>query len=160
MMGLSSKPVRSEVVLWVVRNAARRQILDVPVMALRGHSDDEAFAKITTAFDLLSAHGSCTLTDIRRHTNGVLVWFTAGAHAKWDRETRLVVLEEGYVYHEGTSARDIASALVHEATRARLEAKGFAYSPGLRGRIERVCFRRQLAFARRLAGAGDTSASK
>ena len=74
---------------------------------------------------------------------------------EWHRDTRLVVLEETYVHHERTSARDIASTLVHESTHARLDAKGFAYSPELRERIERVCFRRQLAFARRLPEPGD-----
>jgi hypothetical protein len=146
----------ARIILWVVRNAERRDILGVPVIVPGGtRGDDEAFAKITSAFDLLRDHGSRTLDDIRRHTNGVFVWVTAGARGEWHCETRLVVLEETYVYDGGTSARDIASTLVHESTHARLDAKGFAYSPELRERIERVCFRRQLVFARRLSEPGD-----
>ena len=55
----------------------------------------------------------------------------------------------------GTSPAEIASILVHESTHARLEAKGFAYTAELRERIEKVCFRRELAFARRLPEPGD-----
>jgi hypothetical protein len=36
-----------------------------------------------------------------------------------------------------------------------LERKGFAYTLERRARIEQACFRRQLAFARRLPDAGD-----
>jgi hypothetical protein len=146
----------ARMILWVVRHAERREILGVPVIVPGGtRGDDEAFAKITSALDLLRDHGSRTLDDIRRHTNGVFVWVTAGARGEWHRETGLVVLEEAYVCHGGTSARDVASTLVHESTHARLDAKGFEYSPEQRQRIERVCFRRQLAFARRLSEPGD-----
>ena len=157
MLGrVRGKSFSARIVLWVVRNAECREILGVPIIVPGGtRGSDEAFAKITSAFDLLRDHGSRPLDDIRRHTNGVFVWVTAGSRGEWHRETRLVVLEETYVHHERTSARDIASTLVHESTHARLEAKGFAYSPELRERIEKVCFRRQLAFARRLSEPGD-----
>jgi hypothetical protein len=146
----------ARIILRVVRNAERREILGTPVIVPGGtRGDDEAFANITSALDLLRDHGSRTLDDIRRHTNGVFVWVTAGARGEWHHETRLVILEETYVYHGCTSARDIASTLVHESTHARLDAKGFEYSPEQRERIERVCFRRQLAFARRLSEPGD-----
>ena len=157
MLGrVRGKSFSAWIVLWVVRNAERREILGVPVIVPGGtRGDDLAFAKIASAFDLLRDHGSRTLDDIRRHTNGVFVWVTAGNLGEWDRQTRLVVLEETYVCLEATSARDIASTLVHESTHARLDAKGFAYSPELRHRIERVCFRRELAFACRLSEPGD-----
>ena len=111
--------------------------------------------KITGAFDLLRDHSKRTLDDLRQHTNGVCLWVTAGALGEWHSQTRIIVLEETYMRDQRTSARDIASTLVHESTHARLDAKGFACSPELRVRIERVCFRRQRAFARRLAKPGD-----
>lgn len=144
------------IVLWLFRNSERRDILGVRVVVPADrHTADAAFVKLASAFDLLQDHGRGSLDDIRRHTNGVFVWATAGALGEWHRETRLVVLEETHVYREGTSARDIASTLVHESTHARLEAKGFTYSPERRERLEKVCFRRQLAFARRLLEPGD-----
>jgi len=146
----------NRIVLWFFRNSERREILGVPVgVPVDRYTADVAFAKITSAFDLLQDHGGRSLDGLRRHTTGVFLWTTAGALGEWHRETRLVVLEETYVNHADTSARDIASTLVHESTHARLDAKGFAYSPERRHRIENVCFRRQLAFARRLSEPGS-----
>ena len=118
------------------------EILGVPVVVPADQRNgDAAFAKITAALDLLHDHGSRSLDDLRRHTNGVFVWATAGALGEWHRDTRLVVLEETHVNDQGTSARDIASTLVHESTHARLDAKGFTYSP------ERQRESRKYAFA-------------
>lgn len=151
-----AKSLADRILLWFFRNSERQDILGVPVVVPAGQRNgDAAFAKITAAFDLLRDHGSRSLDDLRRHTNGVFVWATAGALGEWHRDTRLVVLEETHVNDQGTSARDIASTLVHESTHARLDAKGFTYSPERRARIEKVCFRRQLAFARRLSEGGD-----
>lgn len=144
------------ILLWFFRRSERRQILGVPVGVpadLRG--GDAVFAKIAGAFELLQADGGHSLDNLRRHTNGVFVWTTAGARGEWHPRARLVVLEETQVCDEGTFPRDIASTLVHESTHARLDAKGFAYSGERRARIENVCFRRQLAFARRLPEPGD-----
>src|SRR5579872_7101674 len=46
----------------------------------------------------------------------------------------------------------IASAIVHEATHARLEKWGIRYDEAVRLRIERICIRRELDFARYLSG--------
>jgi hypothetical protein len=151
-----AKSLADWILLWFFRNSERREILGVPVGVPSDlRNTDAAFAKITSAFDLLHAHGTRSFDDMQRHTNGVFVWATAGARGEWHPRARLVVLEETYVCHEGTSAREIASTLVHESTHARLDAKGFAYSGERRARIENVCFRRQLAFARRLAEPGE-----
>ncbi len=47
----------------------------------------------------------------------------------------------------------IASVLVHEATHARLDHCGFGYDEAERDRIEKVCLRREMAFAKRVPGA-------
>ena len=44
----------------------------------------------------------------------------------------------------------IAAVIVHEATHARLWRCGFGYDEDERHRIEAICVRRELAFARRL----------
>lgn len=48
------------------------------------------------------------------------------------------------------TTEDIASAIVHEATHARLWRYGFRYPEEMRSRIEAVCFRRERAFATKL----------
>jgi hypothetical protein len=44
----------------------------------------------------------------------------------------------------------IASAIVHEATHARLTRCGIGYDEALRARVERVCVRRERAFGAKL----------
>jgi len=156
VMQSRAKSLGDRILLWFFRRSERRHILGVPVGVPADLRDGDAvFAKVTSAFELLRAHGGRSLDDMRRHTNGVFVWTTAGVRGEWHRRARLVVLEETHVCHEGTLPREIASTLVHESTHARLDARGFTYSGERRARIENVCFRRQLAFARRLAEPGD-----
>ena len=52
----------------------------------------------------------------------------------------------------GSSSRPelIASVIVHEATHARLMRCGIGYEEELRARVEKVCLRRELAFAAKL----------
>ena len=59
-------------------------------------------------------------------------------------------LEENFVRAENTSAAQIASVIVHEATHARMMRLGFGYEEPKRVRIEHICFGAQQAFARRL----------
>lgn len=62
------------------------------------------------------------------------------------------VLDERVVASETTTLEWIASAIVHEATHARLEKRGVRYDEAIRHRIEGICARRELDFARRLSG--------
>jgi hypothetical protein len=62
------------------------------------------------------------------------------------------LLDERVVASETTTVEWIASAIVHEATHARLEKWGIHYNEAVRLRIERICIRRELDFARRLSG--------
>jgi len=62
------------------------------------------------------------------------------------------LLDERFVGSETTTVECIASAIVHEATHARLEKLGVHYDEAIRYRIERICARRELDFARRLSG--------
>ena len=62
------------------------------------------------------------------------------------------LLDERIVASETTTVEWIASAIVHEATHARLEKLGIRYDEAARQRIERICARRELDFARHLSG--------
>lgn len=63
------------------------------------------------------------------------------------------LLDERVVAAETTTVEWIASAIVHETTHARLEKCGVRYNEAVRLRIERICIRRELDFARHLSGA-------
>ena len=59
-------------------------------------------------------------------------------------------LDARFVLDERLSPDVIATVIVHEATHARLCRCGLGYDESLRSRVEAVCIRRELAFARRL----------
>jgi hypothetical protein len=52
-----------------------------------------------------------------------------------------------------------ALVLVHEATHARIEKAGIRYDPVMRGRIENICVKQEIAFARRFSGGATYIAS-
>jgi hypothetical protein len=133
----------------------RRTIHGVSVRLVRGLPNEAIFEKLTSAFNLLQVYGGETLRDLRQHTNGVFGGAIAGARGCWERQTRMVILDDAYLRDQGTTPAKMASTLVHESTHARLEANGFGYTAETRERIEKVCIRRQLAFARRLAEPGS-----
>lgn len=138
-----------------VRLAERREIRGVPVLVLCEDAD-ALFDKLEAAFELLEFYGRRTLAGLQQDTNGVWVSDVAPGIAQWRRDRRLVEVDEDYARAPETSPRQIAATLVHEVTHARLERMGFAYLPERRERIEKACFRRELAFARRLPpGAED-----
>jgi hypothetical protein len=58
------------------------------------------------------------------------------------------------VANPSTTSEQIASAIIHETTHARIERHGISYKEELRSRIEAVCVRRELAFAARLPDSG------
>jgi hypothetical protein len=62
------------------------------------------------------------------------------------------LLDERVVASENTTLECIASAIVHEATHARLEKRGIRYDEAVRPRIERICARREFDFVRHLSG--------
>jgi hypothetical protein len=59
-------------------------------------------------------------------------------------------LDTRFVLDETSSPEVIASAIVHEATHARLWRCGIGYDEEFRHRVEAICFRRELAFAAKL----------
>jgi hypothetical protein len=52
----------------------------------------------------------------------------------------------------------LALTIVHEATHARLWRAGFRYTPDIRARIEHICVRAELDFARQLPRAQELTA--
>ena len=135
----------------------RRLVSDLPVGLLWPTTDDASvcWPKLEEALRLLATHDPRRFERLKRHTEGVLVFGAAGGLGKWQQATRLVILRETYVTATATTPADVASTLVHEATHAWLDQLGFDYREDRRQRIEAICFRSEIAFARKLPAAGD-----
>jgi hypothetical protein len=56
------------------------------------------------------------------------------------------LLDPRFLLEEATTLEDIASAIVHEATHARINRWGIEYEERKRVRIEAICRRRELNF--------------
>ncbi|MGX8011790.1 hypothetical protein ACVDG8_023845 [Mesorhizobium sp. ORM8.1] len=85
------------------------------------------------------------------------IWITtiAAAAGQFMQSTSTCELDERFVAAEHISVEEVAGAIVHEATHARLYHRGIGYEEALRDRVEAVCMRRELAFAAKLTnGAG------
>jgi hypothetical protein len=68
----------------------------------------------------------------------------SGAAAEYQHSLNACVLDKRFVLPETTALEEIASAIVHEATHARLEHWGIGYDEKKRARIEAICMRREL----------------
>ena len=73
-----------------------------------------------------------------------------GSAGRFVISTSTCELDERCVLGEYTTTEQVAGVIVHEATHARLHQWGIGYEQELRDRVERVCMRRELAFAAKL----------
>ena len=116
-------------------------------------SDSEpALQRVEAALQLINR---CAPLHYRRVKNSLSrIWVTLVPHGAgcYLHSLNACLLDERVVASETTTLEWIASAIVHEATHARLEKRGIRYDEAVRHRIERICARRELDFARHLSG--------
>jgi hypothetical protein len=70
--------------------------------------------------------------------------------AQFSPVVRACLLDERFVLADTTDTEIVAAGIVHEATHARLWHRGIRYDEAVRPRVEGICMRRELAFARKL----------
>jgi hypothetical protein len=102
------------------------------------------------AIQLIKDHDPLSYARVVGHLERVRVHFVPHGLAMYVHRLRTCVLDERFVLAETTTLERIASAIVHEATHARLEGWGIEYVEQERTRIEAVCHRRERSFAGRL----------
>jgi hypothetical protein len=107
-------------------------------------------ARVEDALRLIKQHSPLHYSRIMRELERIWIWLVPHGLAHYDRSLKACVLDERFVADSATGLEQIASAIVHEATHARLERCGIAYNENRRARIEAICFRRELALAARL----------
>ena len=110
----------------------------------------EHLSRVESALLLAKQHSPLYYSRIIRDLERIWIFLLPDGLAEYKHSLRACVLDERFVAHSATSVQRIASAIVHEATHARLERYGIRYDEDQRARIEAICFRRELAFAVRL----------
>jgi hypothetical protein len=128
--------------------SSSRRVDGIWIGSFRGSKED--LTRIVQALALVRqyspVHYACILNNLER------IWITVLKHngAEYQHSLKACVFDERFLADEEASTNRIASAILHEATHARLEWCGITYEEGRRVRIEAICLRRELALAARL----------
>jgi hypothetical protein len=125
-----------------------RHIDGLWIGALEG--PEPSLIRVEQALVLIKEHDRRRYDRLRLDLERVWVRLLPMAVAQFNYELKACELDERFVCTETTPIEMIASCIVHEATHARIWRRGIGYDEHLRERIEKVCIRRQLAFAARL----------
>jgi hypothetical protein len=106
--------------------------------------------RIEDALQLIKQHDSLHYSRVIHNLERIWMHLVPTANATYEGSLKACVLDERFVLLETTTLEEIASAIVHEATHAKLEQWGISYDEKERSRIEAVCLRRELNFVTKL----------
>lgn len=129
--------------------SARITIDDFDVYDATSGGSDVPLARIHDALDLIRTHSPRRYERIKREVRRVVI-IGAGGSEYWP-QVGGIALTRAELTSE--SPEEVAFAIVHEATHARLWKMGIPYARALRERIEHVCVRAEVAFAQTLPDA-------
>jgi hypothetical protein len=111
---------------------------------------EAARQRVEEALRLIATHDRPRYDRLRRDLDRIWVRLLTYGCAQFSPTWRACLIDERFVLAETTDTPMIAAAIVHEATHARLWHRGIGYEEDRRQRVEAICMRRELAFARRL----------
>jgi hypothetical protein len=107
--------------------------------------------RVEDALRLIKHHDWLHYSRVLHNLEQIWVHLLPNALACYDGSKKACVLDERFVLLETTTLDRVASAIVHEATHAKLEGWGISYdNEKKRSRIEAICLRRELNFIAKL----------
>ncbi|MDF0582216.1 hypothetical protein [Bradyrhizobium yuanmingense] len=117
-------------------------------------SDDpeRALQRVEAALRLIERSAPLHYQRVKKSLSRIWVQLVPHGAGCYQHSLNACLLDPRVVASETTTIEWIASAIVHEATHARLKNWGIRYDEAARPRIERICARRELDFARHLTG--------
>ena len=111
-------------------------------------NDAAAISRVQMALSLIQSHDRCRYDRIIRDLKKIWVAPLIGCAGNLDIPNMICRIDSTYAVD--LSLEYLASVIVHEATHARIAKRAIPYSEDLRCRIERLCMRQELAFAKTL----------
>ncbi|MFK4510621.1 hypothetical protein LPJ38_09885 [Bradyrhizobium daqingense] len=118
------------------------------------HGDPEpALQRVEAALELMEDISPLHYRRVKSSLSRIWVKLVPHGTGCYLHSLNACLLDARVVASETTTLEWIASAIIHEATHARLEKRGVRYDEPVRHRIERICARRELDFALRLPSA-------
>jgi len=107
-------------------------------------------SRVIDALCLIKTHDPHRFNRILRDLDRMWELVVPGADARYYVALRTCECNRRFVLDDASSPELIAATIVHEATHARLWHCGIGYEEEVRARVEKVCIRRELAFAAKL----------
>lgn len=111
---------------------------------------ERVLRRVEEALCLIKAYDRLRYDRLIRDLERVWVRLLPGDLGGFNESLDACELDSRFVLADTSFPEVIASTIVHEATHARLMRRGIGYEEELRARVERVCFRSELAFAAKL----------
>jgi hypothetical protein len=137
--------------LW---SSTRKRIDGLWVGTIEGKSGP-ILERVEAALALIKAYNQTRYNRLARDLDRIWVRLIPYGLACYNKSINACEIDTRFVLAEDSTPELIASAIVHEATHARLTRCGIGYEQELRARVEAVCFRREIAFAVRLPNGGQ-----
>jgi hypothetical protein len=111
---------------------------------------ETALQRVEDALRLIKQHSPLHYSRVVHNLKRVWVHLVPHGSGCYDASLDACELDPRFVLTETTTLEEIASAIVHEATHARLDRWGISYDEDKRPRIEAICRRRELNFLKGL----------
>jgi hypothetical protein len=144
------RAVRSAARHLAVRLGQKRTVFGVTVVDLIVRDEDRrAGSAVDLAIGLIARHDPIRHRRMLQDVRYVVVAHTVGWAGEYREDIRSILLDASHVLKQ--SVESCAMVIVHEATHARLCRMGVGRHPD-RARIEGVCVRAEIEFARKVAG--------
>ncbi|MEZ4588987.1 MAG: hypothetical protein R2909_21660 [Gemmatimonadales bacterium] len=143
--GLGASAVRG---IW----ASRTELVGVPIRSflIEDSRTPMLLDRLRDGLVALRTHGPLYWRWLARHVDHLLVQNHPGVHGAFHAEGPYVLISAEFLGRDTTTPLDVAVLIVHEVTHARIDAAGAEYVPNVAIRVERVCIRHEIAFARSL----------
>lgn len=153
------KPLGRKIYLFIHKflfAISRKQICDDIKIAtfFRDKEGMIVFSKISQALSLISEFDPCRYRQIKRDVKRIWLFIAKPAAGRWMNELQACILDKEF-YCGLTPASRMALTIVHEATHARLYKFKIKYTEETRARVEQICIKSELAFAKRLPNGKD-----
>lgn len=135
--------------MYAISRKQNRDDIEIAIL-LPGKKGPVLFSKINQALDLISEFDPRRHLQIRRDMKKIWVLVAPGYCANWMDELQMCILDRDYCSQDNVSASEMALIFVHESTHARLCKLKIEYTEDIRNRVERVCIKSEISFAKRL----------
>ena len=137
---------------YLFQSSDKRTLYGITVGSLEAKEElmNIGFEKIERALLLIKTYSPTRFTQVQRDVRRIFVLGDPTVVGRWHQDLQTCEIEAGYLSASETSDAAVACTIIHEATHARLMRWGFSYEESKRLRTERICFRAERAFARRL----------